>query len=269
MKIIADRWSYGSRPRLHAVDFEGISRELQRNTAPRYWQVLLKRSMLRTAEAISRECGSCAIITGEAVGQVSSQTLRNLATISQATAMPILRPLAGFNKDEIIQAANRIGTGPLSAVVAEYCALVPRRPATSAKLEAILEEESRIDPAILEAAIASREMLDLRAVDPADSGLGDLEKSEIPGGASVIDLRSKEKFRSWHYPGAVRLDFGQALEAYPSFARDRTYLLYCEFGLKSAHLAELMVREGLRAYHFRGGTRALRRHCEEEQSKPQ
>jgi thiamine biosynthesis protein ThiI len=65
----------------------------------------------------------------------------------------------------------------------------------------------------------------------------------------------------------VRLDFGDALDAYPSFARDRTYVIYCEFGLKSAHLAELMAREGLRAYHFRGGTRAIRRYCEEMQSK--
>ncbi len=107
VKLIAERWSYGSQPRLHAVDFEGVSRELQRNTTPRYWQVLLKRSMLRSAEAIAQDCGACAIVTGEAVGQVSSQTLRNLATISQATPTTILRPLAGFNKDEIIQLANR------------------------------------------------------------------------------------------------------------------------------------------------------------------
>jgi thiamine biosynthesis protein ThiI len=262
MKVIADRWSYGSQPRLHAVDFEEVSRELQRNTTPRYWQVLLKRSMLRAAEAIARESGGCAIVTGEAVGQVSSQTLKNLATISQATRMPILRPLVGFNKDEIIEVANRIGTGALSAVVAEYCALVPRRPSTSAKLDVVLEEESLIAPAVLEAAIANREVLNLRTLDPDDSGLGELEKSEIPSGANLIDLRSKEEFQSWHHPDAVRLDFRHALETYPSFAKDRTYLLYCEFGLKSGLLAELMVRDGLRAFHFRGGTRALRRYCE-------
>jgi thiamine biosynthesis protein ThiI len=263
IKVIADRWSYGSQPRLHSIDFEEVSRELQRNTAPRYWQVILKRLMLRSAEAIAHESGSCAIVTGEAVGQVSSQTLRNLATISQATPMPILRPLVGFNKDEIIEVANRIGTGPLSAVVAEYCAMVPRHPSTGAKLDVILEEESRIDPAVLEAAIANREVLNLRALGPEDSGLGELERSEIPDGARLIDLRTKEEFISWHYPGAVRLDFGHALEAYPSFARDLTYVIYCEFGLKSAHLAELMVREGLRAYHFRGGTRALRRYSDQ------
>ena len=263
MKVIADRWSYGSQPRFHAVDFEGVSQELQRHATPRYWQVLLKRSMLRAAEAIACESDGCAIVTGEAVGQVSSQTLRNLATISQATSMPILRPLAGSNKDEIIEMANRIGTGPLSAVVAEYCAMVPRRPSTSAKLGVILEEESRLDPSILEAALANRSVLNLRTLDPDLTDLGELEKSEMPAGASVIDLRSEEEFRSWHYPDAVRLDFRHAVEAFPSFARDRTYVLYCEFGLKSSHLAELMVREGLRAYHFRGGTRAIRRHWEE------
>lgn len=267
MKVIADRWSYGFRPQLHAVDFEGVSRNLQENTAPRYWQVLLKRSMLRAAEAIVDETGGCAIVTGEAVGQVSSQTLRNLAIISQATPAPILRPLAGFNKDQIIDLANRIGTGPLSAVVAEYCAMVPRRPTTAAKLGVVLDEERRTDPALLEAAIANREVLDLRDLDPEGGGLERLESSEIPDGAVVIDLRSEAEFRSWHYPGAVRLDFRDALEAYPCFARDRDYVLYCEFGLKSAHLADLMVREGLRTRHFRGGTRAIRRHAEERQSE--
>jgi thiamine biosynthesis protein ThiI len=268
MKVIADRWSYGSQPRLHAVDFEAVSQELQRNTSQRYWQVLLKRLMLRAAEAIARESGGCAIVTGEAVGQVSSQTLANLATISQVTPMPILRPLVGFNKDEIIEVANRIGTGPLSAVVGEYCAMVPHRPSTSAKLDAVLAEESRIDFAVLEKALASREVLKLRSLDPEADGLGDLETSEIPATAQVIDLRTREEFRAWHYPDAVQLDFGHALLAYPSFAKERTYVLYCEFGLKSAHLAELMGRAGLRALHFRGGTRAIRRYWDRRQPKP-
>ena len=62
-----------------------------------------------------------ALVTGEAVGQVSSQTLQNLAVISEVTRLPVLRPLVGFNKDEIIALAERIGTAPLSAVVQEEC----------------------------------------------------------------------------------------------------------------------------------------------------
>jgi len=259
MKVLADRWSFGARPHLHAVDFAGISRELQARSHPRYWQVILKRWMLRAAEAIAQERGAQAIVTGEAVGQVSSQTLVNLRTIGQATTLPLLRPLVGSNKDEIIARARQIGTGELSALVDEYCALVPRQPATRAKLDVVLRQEAEMDPSVLEKALAERQVLDLRALDPDASGMPELEVKEVPEGACLIDLRTRREYESWHPPEALHLEFGHALEAYPSFARDRTYVLYCEYGLKSAHLAERMQQAGLRAFHLRGGTRALRR----------
>jgi thiamine biosynthesis protein ThiI len=145
--------------------------------------------------------------------------------------------------------------------------MVPQRPTTGAKLDVVLKEERNIDPSVLERALANREVLNLRDLDPDGAGLEEIESSEIPAGAMVIDLRSEAEFRSWHHPDAVRLDFREALEAYASFARDRAYVLYCEFGLKSAHLAELMVRAGLRAHHFRGGTRAIRRYSEGQQGR--
>lgn len=262
MKVIAERWSYGDRPRLHALDFRPVVRELMEHTEPRLWQILLKREMLRAAEAIARAVRGRAIVTGEALGQVSSQTLTNLAVISQATPLPILRPLVGFHKEEIIAVANRIGTGPLSAVVGEYCAIVPRRPATAARLTDVLREEERRDPAQLEQAVKSAQRIELRGFDPDAQLLADLETSEVPAGASVLDLRSREEFAAWHFPDAARLEFPEALRAYPAFARDREYVVYCEYGLKSAHLAELMREAGLRAHHFRGGTRALRRWLE-------
>lgn len=259
MELLAKRWSYGARPRLHVVDFAAVSLDLQRSTEKRYWQVLLKRLMLRAAEAVARETHALAIVTGEAVGQVSSQTLANLATISEATRLPILRPLVGMNKDEIVASAHRIGTGPLSAVVDEYCALVPSRPATQARLEAVLAEEAKLDPSLLEAALARREVLELRSLEPLASGLAELELSEVPEGAVVIDLRTRAEYKSWHWPGALQLDFAQALEAYPGFAKEQSYVLYCEYGLKSAHLAELMRRLDLSAFHVRGGTATLRK----------
>ena len=77
----------------------------------------------------------------------------------------------------------------------------------------------------------------------------------------MIDLRSKAGYAAWHWPGALRLDLDHALAACRSFARDRRYVLVCEFGLKSAHLAERMRAEGLEARHFRGGLRALVAHA--------
>ena len=263
MQVVANRWSYGSRPRLHAIDFSGLSRELQRVAQPRYWQVILKRLMLRATETRAQ-----AIVTGEALGQVSSQTLRNLSTIAEASALPVLRPLVGANKDEIIRRAEQIGTAPLSAVVDEYCALVPRRPATAAKVEVVRQEEAPMDAALLQRALEHREVLDLRALDPDACGIPEIEIDHVPEGAVLIDLRPRTQYEAWHLPGALHLDFARALEAHPSFAKDQRYVLACEYGLMSAHLAELMRAVGHRAHHFRGGIRALRAWAECRERHP-
>ncbi len=262
-KVLADRWSYGDRPRLHALDFGPVVRELQAKAEPRYWQVLLKRYMLRAADHVARSIRSDAIVTGEAIGQVSSQTLPNLAAISEATRLPVLRPLLGFNKDEIIRRAEQIGTAALSAVVGEYCAIAPRRPATSSRLRILHGQEQRLDPGLLAPVLEGHEVLDLRCLDPESRALPELATERVPEGAVLIDLRSRRDYAAWHPPEALHLDFRRALEAFPCFDRSQRYLLYCEFGLKSAHLAEEMRRQGFECLHFRGGSAALRRRVEE------
>ncbi len=79
------------------------------------------------------------------------------------------------------------------------------------------------------------------------------------GEDTVIDLRSKAAYDSWHFPDALFLDFPQALRAYGAFDAGQSYVLYCEFGLKSAHLADLMRRAGLEARHVSGGLREAKR----------
>lgn len=258
-KVLADRWSYGDKPRLHSIDFGVVTEELRARTQARYWQVLLKRMMVRAAEIMVRERRASAIITGDAVAQVSSQTLPNLAVISRATTETILRPLVGSNKDEIIDTARRIGTYDVSKIVREYCAMVPTRPSTAATLEAIEAEEAKIDLSIVEAAVKARKIFKLRELDLETLGTPDLELKRIPEGATVIDLRSKPEYRGWHWPDALHLDFGPALKTYANFDRNKTYVLYCEIGLKSAHLAEFMRKEGFRAFHVPGGLRTLKK----------
>jgi thiamine biosynthesis protein ThiI len=260
-QVLADDWSYGVAPHLHAIDFEAVAADIRARTRTRYWQILLKRRMLRAAEAVAAIRRAAALVTGDAVGQVSSQTLPNLAVISQATVLPILRPLVGANKDEIIRAAEHIGTAPLSAVVDEYCAMVPTRPATTSRPDVVAAEEALLDDGLLAQAVAARRVLDLRALDPAAYGIPELEVDAIPEGATVLDLRSRTAFAAWHWPDALQLDLDRALAAYRSFPRDRRYVLYCEFGLKSAHLAERMRAEGFDAAHFRGGLRGIVAHA--------
>ena len=258
-RILACRWSYGDRPAFHVVDFAPVVADLQARTAKRFWQVLLKRQLLRAAERIAASRNAAAIVTGDAVGQVSSQTLQNLAVISRATLAPILRPLVGFNKEEIIAVAEKIGTFELSKAVREYCDLAARRPATSASLAAVEAEEARLDPAVLERAVAERKTHDLRALDESRLGFPELEIERIPDDAIVLDLSPRASYQSWHWEGALRLDFQQALQAYASFDATRRYVIYCEFGLQSAFLAEQMRKAGLDAFHVRGGSRALKR----------
>ena len=267
-KLLTEQWGHGHEPKLHAVDFQGLVQELQKKTHPRYWQVLLKRLMLKASEQIAQELGVRALVTGEALGQVSSQTLQNLVVISEATELLVLRPLLGLDKEEIVAQARTIGTYEISASVQEYCALVPRKPATRARLDRVREEEAKLDPSILERAVAERAVFDLTALEPEALVPEGLEIEEVPEGAVVIDLRSPQAYRAWHYPGAVHWDFFRALDEFKTLPKDKTYVLYCELGLKSAHLAELMRQAGYDAYNFKGGIKRLMAYALEREALP-
>jgi thiamine biosynthesis protein ThiI len=223
--------------------------------------VILKRMMLRAGDAVARRRKALAIVTGDAVGQVSSQTLQNLAVVSRATQLPILRPLVGFNKDEIIALANQIGTFELSKVVGEYCAMVSSKPATRAAASAVEAEEECLPADLVDAAADALNVFDLRELDLASLDVPGLAIERLPEDSTLIDLRPLEKYRQERHPRALHLEFGKATEAYPSFERSKTYVLSCEFGLMSAHLAERMRRDGFDVYHLSGGQRALMKLC--------
>ena len=103
--------------------------------------------MLRYAEAIAKKEHAEAIIMGDSLGQVASQTLQNLRVVEQAVSIPILRPLVGFDKEDTIKIAKEIGTFDLSIAPADGCAAVPTKPSTQARLEHIIAEEQKIDVA--------------------------------------------------------------------------------------------------------------------------
>jgi thiamine biosynthesis protein ThiI len=256
-KVLADGWSFGDEPRLHAIDFEGPVAELRRAVQAKYWQVVLKRLMYRAAEAVAREIGADAIVTGESVGQVSSQTLANLRAIDAVATLPVFRPLVGLDKTEIIQRAEQIGTAALSKHVREYCAIVPHRPVTHAKTEAVADEESGIDLTVLDRAVHARKVLDVRALADVDLVQPYIFASDVDPEAVVIDCREAQHYRAWHYPGAIHRPLDDLAERYRELDKTKTYVLYCSFGVQSAYLAEVMQGEGYDAYSFEGGTRAM------------
>jgi len=260
-KILADRWSYGSRTKLHAVDFTPLMHALQEHTERRYWQVLLKRLMVRMATQIASEVRAIALVKGDAVGQVSSQTLQNIAVISRATDLPILRPVVGMNKEEIVELSKIVGTHDAAARIREHCAMVAKGPATAARLGDIKREEERLEAAgvseSIEQLLEQRSIFDLRGLRLLNSESMTTALQKIPDDALTIDLRSKAAYLGWHFPNALHLEFSHALELHTAFDPGKTYVFYCEYEIKSAQLAELLTRRGVRAYHFQGGFKAL------------
>jgi thiamine biosynthesis protein ThiI len=138
------RHQYASR--LFLVPFGEIQREVVAGAPPALRVVLYRRLMARIAEGIARAEGAKALVTGESLGQVASQTLDNLAVIEEAVSLPILRPLIGSDKEEIVQEARRLGSYDISIQPDQDCCrfFVPRHPATFASLEDVRAAEAHL-----------------------------------------------------------------------------------------------------------------------------
>jgi len=133
--------------RLYLVPFGEIQRQIIATVSRPLRVVLYRRMMLRIAEGVARKEKAKALLTGESLGQVASQTLDNMSVIQQAATLPILRPLVGMDKQEIIDQARRIGTFEISSIPDQDCCqlFVPKHPATKATPREVEEAESRFD----------------------------------------------------------------------------------------------------------------------------
>ena len=297
-KVLSDAWGAGSRPEAHVIDLRATMDEMRENVTPNLWQVSLKRLMVRAADGVAdaleqravtaaadtasnpREAARQrarrrvdALVTGEAIGQVSSQTLSNLRTIDEAAQRPVLRPLIGFDKLDIIGIAERIGTAGLSAKAIEECNITPARPATSSRAERLAREESGMEGGALEAQLDRVRRGDTRlplrslrpgeglleevAVAPDDSPFGALQVSEVPDGAVLLDCRN-EAMRRWRpvWPEIRPVPVG--LVNPDGYDKSATYVAFCPQGQRSNAVAEKLREGGVRAYSFAGGEGALK-----------
>lgn len=260
LKALVDRWCFGYRPRLFIVDFRPVVEQLKASTPSSFWQVLLKRLMLRAADELAEFLQAPALITGDAVAQVSSQTLHNLQVVSRGIRRPVLRPLVSLDKEDIIARARSVGTHDLSVQVPEYCGLEgDSGPATHAPEDQVIEAEAALDSERLHRALERRAFIDLRAMSLSALDDRDLSVSAVPDGAGLVDLRSARAFGAWHPEGAVHWAYPDVLRQLDSFEPDTTYVAYCELGIKSAHLAEALTARGIRAFHLEKGVQTLRR----------
>lgn len=133
--------------KLHLVPFTEIQLAIYDNCPPKETTVLMRRLMMRIAEIIARQDGALALITGESLGQVASQTLESLCATNDAVSLPVFRPLIGFDKEDITNVARKIGTFETSIQPYEDCCtvFVPQHPVTKPRLADIRKSEALVD----------------------------------------------------------------------------------------------------------------------------
>lgn len=138
---------FQSNAKIFMIPFAEIQKEIVTNTPEKLRVILYRRMMMRIAERLANEKGYLALYSGESVGQVASQTLENIRATQDAVKLPVLRPLIGFDKDEIIEIAQKIKTFETSILPHEDCCtrFIPKHPETRADLEEVHEAEKNMD----------------------------------------------------------------------------------------------------------------------------
>ena len=139
--------AYCGRMIVHIVPFTEIQEEIRKNCPEEFFTIIMRRFMMRLAEAVARKAGAKALVTGESLGQVASQTMMALAATDDVAGMPVLRPLIGMDKVEIIRMARDIGTFETSILPYEDCCTVftPRHPATRPNIDDVHAAEAVLD----------------------------------------------------------------------------------------------------------------------------
>ncbi len=255
------RWSNGDEPTLTTVDLRPLVANLKETLPGKYWQVMLKRLMMRVADRWAQAHGHLALVTGEALGQVSTQVLATLAPIAASIETPVLRPLIGSNKSAIVEESKLVGTHDISAGVQEFCALEGGKPVTAIKTSVLNALEEKLNLALIDQLIELAETLPCTALATSEEA-PELAVSALKDEHVILDLRDEPAYAAWHAPDSIHLPYGVAMENFPRLPKDRAYVLVCEVGLKSAFLAEHMHAAGFDAKNFDRGARALRKYVE-------
>lgn len=246
-------YSESHRVKFVTVPFEEVVTEILTKVDTSQMGVVLKRMMMRAASRVADSLNLPALVTGEAVAQVASQTITNLAVIDQVSDHMILRPLAAMDKQDIIDIARRIGTESFAATMPEYCGVISVNPTTVGDRAKVEAAEAKFDMAVLEKALAEAryERID-NVLDGEASGLDQVQLVTTPAVSDiVIDIRHPSEAAD----APLVLTNNKVLEI-PFYDLDNRvadlvasnegarFLLYCQKGTMSKIHAHHFVSEG-------------------------
>ena len=245
---IWQRYGSSHKVRFVAINFEGVVGEILENVDNGQMGVVLKRMMVRAASKIAQRFDIQAIVTGEALGQVSSQTLTNLRLIDEAADVLVLRPLITHDKEQIIAMAKHIGTDDIAKSMPEFCGVISKNPTVKAIKAKIEQEEGNFNFAVLESAVENAQYLDIRQIaEQTEKEVVSVDAVSVLGENDVIiDIRSPEEIdeNPLHIENQamIQLPFYKLSSQFAELDQSKHYVLYCERGVMSK-LQALYLKE--------------------------
>lgn len=245
-----NRFGSSHKVRFVAVNFEPVVAEILEKVDDGQMGVVLKRMMVRAASRVAERYGVQAIVTGEALGQVSSQTLTNLRMIDNATDTLVLRPLISHDKETIINLARQIGTEDFARTMPEFCGVISKNPTVKVVKEKIEAEEEKFDFAILDDVVLNAQNMDIRVIaQQSEQQVTEVEMvSELSATDVVLDIRSPDEQEA--HPLKIEgtevrtLPFYKLSTQFGDLPAETTYLLYCDRGVMSRLQALYLAEQG-------------------------
>ena len=245
-----DRFASSHRVKFVTVPFEKIVGQILEKTHHGVRGVILKRMMMRVGSKIAEKFDAEALVTGESLGQVSSQTLRNLRHIDDCCDVLLLRPLISQDKQEIIDKSRSIGTIGFAESMPEYCGVISDHPNVCPSANFVEEQEALMDDNLVEEAVLNAKVMDITAIPENTVKLkteietvDTLEKGEV-----VLDVRAPDDVDrnplniSGHE--VVHLPFYKVLTDFSSLDMTKTYCLYCDQGVMSSMQTRALKEKG-------------------------
>lgn len=259
-KIIYYLWnkfSSSHKVKIISINFSKIIREISSKIKSEYIGVVLKRMMIRVASEIANKWNIKALITGESLGQVSSQTLDNLVLINNTTLSGciIFRPLIAYDKEKIITLARKIGTESFSKKVPEYCGMILKKSCIKAHALCIDLEENKcnisflVNQVIEQACIINVERMPKFIMN---QHLCEIDtKINLNITDVIIDIRTKyeQEQKLIQFPSDIKvkkIPFYQLIEQFPKLDQNKVYLLYCSNGIMSRLQAMHLYQQGFK-----------------------
>lgn len=242
---------YGSshKVRFITVNFEPVVAEILAKIDDGQMGVVLKRMMMRVASRIAKTYKLEALVTGEALGQVASQTLSNLRLIDDVASVLVLRPLITQDKQSIIEMAQNIGTDKIAQSMPEFCGVISKSPTAKAIEHKLLATEADFDNAVLDRAVETAVVMDIRDIANEMTEVQAVEfVSEVGVNDVVIDIRTldEQDEKPLNIDGAtiIQVPFYQLGTKFGELDKNTTYLLYCQQGVMSGLQAAYLGEQG-------------------------